>query len=143
MSDSVNKTDLLTLTAEIIAAYSEERDNFSAEDLCETIKKVHGTLSDLANQDPSSRALNTEPAVPIKKSITDDYLICLEDGKKLKMLKRHLNTHYNLSPDEYRARWGLASDYPMTAPSYAKKRSRLAKEIGLGSKTGRKKKKSA
>lgn len=142
MSDIVNKTDLLTLTTEIVAAYVEERENMSPDDLSNVIKQVFTTLSELNGQDVSLQ-MRPDPAVSIKKSITDDYLICLEDGKKLKMLKRHLNTHYNLTPDEYRVRWGLPSDYPMTAPNYAKKRSKLAKEIGLGSKTGRKKKKAA
>jgi len=79
----------------------------------------------------------TRPAVPIRKSVTPDYLICLEDGKKLKMLKRHLRSTYNMTPDEYRAKWGLASDYPMVAPNYAEQRSRFAKKIGLGRATGR------
>lgn len=102
------------------------------------IKDVFSTLQTLGSEGaPQERP---QPAVPIKKSITPDFIICLEDGKKLKMLKRHLKTSYNMSPEEYRERWGLPADYPMVAPNYAKKRSALAKKIGLGRKPGARRK---
>src|SRR5690606_21523254 len=100
------------------------------------IQKVYKTLANVNTEGPSM-AERPQPAVPIKKSVTPDYIVCLEDGKKLKMLKRHLKTAYNMSPEEYRERWGLPADYPMVAPNYAQQRSKLAKEIGLGT-TGRK-----
>ncbi len=99
---------------------------------------MHKTLAALG---PEEAAAKPEPAVPIKQSVKPEYIVCLEDGKKLKMLKRHLRTAYNMSPDEYRKKWGLPRDYPMTAPNYAKQRSQLAKKIGLGRKPGTKAKK--
>jgi predicted transcriptional regulator len=99
------------------------------------IKSVHETVQDLAS-DAAAAPTRPDPAVPISKSITPDHIICLEDGRKLKMLKRYLRSRFNLTPDEYRARWGLPSDYPMVAPNYAKRRSDFAKEIGLGRKPG-------
>jgi predicted transcriptional regulator len=96
------------------------------------IKSVHGTLCGLVTGSDDGQATAQKPAVPIKKSITADYIVCLEDGKKLKMLKRYLNSSYNMTPDQYRAKWGLPRDYPMVAPNYAAKRSEFAKKIGLG-----------
>ena len=100
------------------------------------IREVYETLS-MVGAPAEATAERPDPAVPIKKSVTPDYVICLEDGKKLKMLKRHLRTAYDMSPDEYRQRWELPGDYPMVAPNYAKQRSELAKKIGLGRKPGR------
>lgn len=136
MSETLNQSDLLELTSEIVAAHASNN-TVPARDLPEIIKAVFSTLSALGQDQIEGE--RPEPAVAIKKSVTPDYIICLEDGKKLKMLKRHLNTAYGMSPEEYRERWGLPGDYPMVAPNYAKKRSSLAKKIGLGRKPGAKK----
>ncbi len=133
MSSHANQNDLLELTAEIVSAHASNN-AVASGDLPQVIKDVYATLSTLGSAAPDVG--KPTPAVSVKKSITPDYLICLEDGKKLKMLKRHLKTAYNMSPEEYRERWGLAADYPMVAPNYAKKRSSLAKKIGLGRKPG-------
>lgn len=127
-----NKEEILVLTTEIVSAYVSNNSMGTGE-LPGLIEQVYKTLSGVDSQS-NSRADRPQPAVPIKKSVTPDYIICLEDGKQLKMLKRHLKTAYGMSPEEYRERWGLPADYPMVAPSYAEKRSRLAKEIGLGTK---------
>lgn len=128
-SDS-NTTDLLRLAGQIVSAYVSNN-TISTNELPDMIRVVHNTLSDLeSGANPVNH--NLTPAVPIKKSITPDFIICLEDGKKLKMLKRYLRSQYGMSPEDYRARWGLAPDYPMVAPNYASQRSRLAKQIGLG-----------
>ncbi|MEM7458332.1 MAG: MucR family transcriptional regulator [Pseudomonadota bacterium] len=120
---------ILECATDIVSAYVSNNPMQSAE-LPELIKDIHATLKAL---DASGGAAATlEPAVPVKKSITDDFLICLEDGKKFKSLKRHLRSKYGLSPEQYREKWGLPYDYPMVAPSYARKRSALAKEMGLG-----------
>ena len=132
MADKPNHDELLALTTEIVSAYVSNNTMPTGE-IPVLIEKIFKTLSHVGNEG-SALADRPQPAVPIKKSITDDYLICLEDGKKLKMLKRHLKTAYNMSPEEYRERWGLPADYPMVAPSYAEKRSRLAKDIGLGTR---------
>ncbi len=131
MASNPNQNDLLELTAEIVSAHASNNAVASGE-LPQVIKDVYATLSTLGETPPEPD--KPTPAIAIKKSITPDYLICLEDGKKLKMLKRHLKTSYDMSPDEYRERWGLPADYPMVAPNYAKKRSSLAKKIGLGRK---------
>ncbi len=107
----------------------------SVEDIPVVIEKVYTALGNVGNEEASA-ANRPQPAVPIKRSITPDYLICLEDGKQLKMLKRHLKTAYNMTPEEYRERWGLPADYPMVAPNYAIRRSKLAKDIGLGTRNG-------
>lgn len=120
---------IMEFASDIVSAYVSNNSIQSGE-LPSLIKDVHATLASLANGDFSTEA--KKPAVPIKKSITDDFLICLEDGKKFKSLKRHLRSKYGLSPEEYREKWGLPFDYPMVAPSYARKRSELAKEMGLG-----------
>jgi predicted transcriptional regulator len=104
----------------------------SAGDLPALIQAVHGALTGVSGQAEVVEAAPKEPAVPIKRSITPEFLICLEDGRKFKSLKRHLRTKYNMSPEDYRAKWGLAKDYPMVAPNYAKARSDLAKQMGLG-----------
>ena len=135
MSDQPSQTDLLELTAEIVSAHASNN-TVATQDLPQVIKEVFGTLSELGESGVPAEA--PTPAVPVKKSITPDFIICLEDGKKLKMLKRHLNTSYGMSPEQYRERWGLPADYPMVAPNYAKRRSTLAKKIGLGRKAGSK-----
>lgn len=123
---------LLTLTSDIVAAHVGNNP-VAVGDLPKLIETVHATLQTL--QSPAVvEEVKPEPAVPIKKSVHNDYLICLEDGKKLKMLKRHLKTAYDMSPEQYREKWGLAADYPMVAPNYAKQRSELARSIGLGTR---------
>jgi predicted transcriptional regulator len=132
MSDSNASADVLGLTAEIVAAHVSNN-AVSTADLSALIQDVYRTLSNI--ETPAAPvAEKPQPAVSIKKSITPEYLICLEDGKKLKMLKRHLKTSYDLTPEQYRERWGLPADYPMVAPNYAAHRSALAKKIGLGTK---------
>ena len=133
MTDQNNSTEILKLTAEIVAAHVSNN-TLSAAELPQLISQVHNSLSDTGKA--SSAQERPAPAVAVKKSVMPDYIVCLEDGKKLKMLKRHLKTSYDLSPEQYRERWGLPADYPMVAPNYAKRRSALAKEIGLG-KRGR------
>ena len=136
MSDQTNPSELLSLTTNIVAAHVSNN-SVAVTDLPQLIKDVYETLSGVGGGAERTVERPT-PAVPIKKSVMPDYIVCLEDGKKLKMLKRHLKTAYNMSPEEYRERWGLASDYPMVAPNYAKQRSRLAKQIGLGTRARRK-----
>ena len=123
--------ELLRMTADVVAAYVSKNTLPTAQ-LAEVINAVYGSLKGLESQVAEPPPEPVKPAVPIRKSITADYLICLEDGKKLKMLKRHLRSTYNMTPDEYRVRWGLAPDYPMVAPNYAEQRSAFAKKIGLG-----------
>lgn len=135
MAEETNKTELMGLTTQIVAAHVSNN-AVSVEDLPKLIRDVHASLTNVGDGSEPVDEKPT-PAVPIKKSITPDYLICLEDGKKLKMLKRHLKTVYNMTPDEYREKWGLPPDYPMVAPNYAKRRSKLAKEIGLGTRPRR------
>lgn len=138
MTEKVEKGKLLSLTAEIVASHVGNNRVDSAE-LPQIIQQVYSSLSSVDGAPP--RPERPQPAVPIKKSVTPDFIICLEDGQKLKMLKRHLKTAYNMSPEEYRERWGLAADYPMVAPNYASQRRELAKKIGLG--TSRRKRKRA
>ena len=123
---------LVTLTADIVAAHVSNND-VAVSDLPQLIQNVHGALSSLGKA-PAQPEVKLEPAVSIRASIKPDFIVCLEDGKKLKMLKRHLMTHYQLTPDQYRAKWGLPADYPMVAPNYAEQRRTLAKKIGLGTK---------
>ena len=133
MTDTaITKTELLALTSEIVSSHVANN-TVSTDDLTGVIESVFAKLSELAEGkvEPQEELV---PAVPIKKSVTDDYIVCLEDGKKLKMLKRHLKTAYDMTPEQYRARWGLSPDYPMVAPAYARKRQELAKQIGLGRK---------
>ena len=127
---------LITLASDIVAAHVSNN-SVSVEDVPTLISNVYGALASLGHSAPAVEA-RPEPAVSIRASIKPDYIVCLEDGKQLKMLKRHLMTHYNLTPDQYRARWNLASDYPMVAPNYAQKRRELAVKIGLGRKPGEK-----
>ena len=128
--------NLLTLTSNIVSAHLSNN-SVGTEEIPALIRKVYNTLANM-NQDNVASSERPQPAVPIKKSIHADYIVCLEDGKKLKMLKRHLKTAYNMTPEQYRERWGLPADYPMVAPNYASQRSQLAKDIGLGT-SGRKK----
>jgi predicted transcriptional regulator len=123
--------ELLRMTADVVAAYVSNN-TLPTTQLAEVINAVYSSLRGLEGQVAEPPPEPAKPAVPVRKSITPDYLICLEDGKKLKMLKRHLRSTYNMTPDEYRVRWGLAPDYPMVAPSYAEQRSAFAKKIGLG-----------
>lgn len=132
MEDMIQDDRILELTAEIVSAHVANN-SVAMADLPNLIKEVHATLASI-NDEPEVEEEVLQPAVPIKKSIQPDFIICLEDGKKLKMLKRHLKTAYDMTPDEYRQRWGLPSDYPMVAPNYAKQRSELAKTIGLGNR---------
>ncbi|KGD85842.1 MULTISPECIES: MucR family transcriptional regulator [Rhizobium/Agrobacterium group] len=130
---------LVELTADIVAAYVSNH-VVPVSDLSNLIADVHSALSNTSSPAPVATAVEKpKPPVPIKKSIEDDYLICLEDGQKFKSLKRHLMTHYNMTPEEYREKWGLPADYPMVAPAYAEARSRLAKEMGLGQRRKRSK----
>ena len=136
MLDNESAEDsLLTLTADIVAAHVSNN-SVAVNDLPNLIQNVHGALSGISGKSSAPEA-KPEPKVPIRSSVKPDFIVCLEDGKKLKMLKRHLMTHYNLTPDQYRQRWGLASDYPMVAPNYAEQRRTLAKAIGLGTKRKR------
>jgi predicted transcriptional regulator len=130
--EPVDKAEILALTSDIVSSHVANN-NVSSDDLPGLIELVYEKLVDLSKPE-SEKTVELIPAVPIKKSVTDDYIVCLEDGKQLKMLKRHLMTSYNLTPEDYRAKWGLAPDYPMVAPNYAIKRQQLAKKIGLGRK---------
>lgn len=138
----VTREELLRYATEIVAAYLG-RNKVPGDQLSDVINTVFNSLSNLdsGGADEPFRG-HLKPAVPIKRSIMPEYIVCLEDGKKLKMLKRYLRTNYNLTPDEYRTKWGLAPDYPMVAPNYAKQRSDFAKNIGLGRDTTRKSRRS-
>jgi predicted transcriptional regulator len=128
--------ELLRMTTEVVAAYVSNN-TLATGQLGDVIHAVYNSLRSLEGQVVEAPAEALKPAVPVRKSITPEYLVCLEDGKKLKMLKRHLRSTYNMTPDEYRTKWGLGSDYPMVAPKYAQQRSDFAKKIGLGRGTGR------
>jgi predicted transcriptional regulator len=129
---TMEKAELLALTSEIVSSHVANNP-VATSDLPDLIHSVYDKLSDLAGDDVEEPE-ELIPAVSIKKSVTPEYIVCLEDGKKLKMLKRHLMTAYGMTPDEYRSKWGLKADYPMVAPNYAAKRQELAKKIGLGRK---------
>ncbi|PHR58048.1 MAG: transcriptional regulator [Robiginitomaculum sp.] len=136
--DDKSSNNVLTLAAEIISSYVSNN-RVGPTELPDLIQSVYSSLIALDGENgPQAKPQN--PAVSIKRSITDEHIICLEDGKKLKMLKRYLRTRFGLSPDEYRRKWGLPADYPMVAPAYAKRRSEFAKQIGLGRGVGRRKK---
>ena len=122
--------DVLRWSAEIVAAYVAQN-NMPATGVAELIRSVHGALSNISAP-PEVEPERRKPAVPISRSVQNDFIVCLEDGKKLKMLKRYLRSHYDLSPEDYRRKWGLPADYPMVAPVYAARRSDFAKKIGLG-----------
>lgn len=127
---------LIELTAEIVAAYVGNN-TVSSSELPALIASIHGALGGVNSAAPVEVVEKQKPAVPVRRSVNTDYIICLEDGQKFKSLKRHLMTHYNLTPEQYREKWDLPSDYPMVAPAYAEARSRLAKEMGLGQKRKR------
>jgi predicted transcriptional regulator len=131
MTDTIDRSELLALTTEIVSAHAGNN-AISGGDVAGLIQSVFDTLSGLGSEETAPAALT--PAVPIKRSVTDDYIVCLEDGKKLKMLKRHLMTAYGMTPEAYRAKWGLKPDYPMVAPNYSLQRQELSKKIGLGRK---------
>lgn len=133
MTSRMEQDSLIELTAEIVAAYVSNNPVGAAE-ISDLIGRVHMALQSTASEGPEAEP--PTPAAPIKRSVTADYIVCLEDGKRFKSLKRHLNTH-GLSPSEYRARWGLPADYPMVAPNYARARSDLARQMGLGQKAAR------
>lgn len=132
MSETGERQEILELTSKIVSAHVANNP-VAAPDLAGLISSVHGALKNLGEDAPAA----LEPAVPIKKSVTPEHIVCLEDGRKFKVLKRHLRVTFGLSPAEYRAKWGLPADYPMVAPRYAEVRSKLAKQIGLGTKSGR------
>ena len=138
MSDPVT-ISLLVLTTDIVSAFVANN-SVSSSELPSLISLVHGKLNELQSGSPAAEELvdAPNPAVNPKTSITEDYIVCLEDGKRFKSLKRHLSTHYNMTPEEYRAKWGLAPDYPMVAPAYRAQRSAMAKSLGLGRKPGEK-----
>jgi len=125
------RAEIIEMTADIVSAYVGNNE-VGAADLPTLIHAVHGALKGVSATSEPVEAAAKEPAVPIKRSVTPEFLICLEDGRKFKSLKRHLRTKYNMSPEDYRAKWGLPKDYPMVAPNYARARSELAKQMGLG-----------
>ena len=134
--------DILKLATEVVAAYVSNNP-IPVSEVPAMLKTVHSTLGGLVGVSASEMQTAQKPSVPIKRSVNPDYIVCLEDGKKLKMLKRYLRSNYNMTPEEYRAKWGLPADYPMVAPNYAAQRSEFAKKIGLGrtaSSTGRRRK---
>ncbi|MBP6013163.1 MAG: MucR family transcriptional regulator [Alphaproteobacteria bacterium] len=145
-TDNGKSTDhLLQLATGIVSSYVSHNQVPMAE-VPTILKSVHSVLAGLVSGTITDTGSATKPAVPVKKSIGDDFIICLEDGKKLKMLKRYLRSNFNMSPEEYRAKWGLPADYPMVAPAYARQRSEFAKKIGLGrvpASTGRGRRKKA
>lgn len=125
------RPQLIELVSDIVSAYVAHNPVPVAE-LPRLIEQVHATLRDVEGAPPAEPKAELKPAVPVRKSVTDDHIVCLEDGKKFKSLKRHLRTRYDMSPEEYREKWGLAADYPMVAPNYARQRSDLARKMGLG-----------
>jgi predicted transcriptional regulator len=133
MTDVVDMTEtLITLTADIVSAHVSNN-SVAVADVPNLIQSIHGALAQLGQAAPEPE-VKREPAVSVRASVKPDYIVCLEDGKKLKMLKRHLMTHYDLTPEQYRAKWNLPTDYPMVAPNYAEQRRSLAKKIGLGTR---------
>ena len=136
LQNDLSEPALLRLTAGIVSAYVS-KNVLPAQQVPDVINTVFSSLTALNSTPRETQAEPLKPAVPVRKSVTPEYIICLEDGKKLKMLKRHLRSTYGMSPDEYRARWGLPADYPMVAPKYAAQRSEFAKKIGLGRSSSR------
>ncbi|MAP93858.1 MAG: transcriptional regulator [Ponticaulis sp.] len=130
-NNSSDADEIMKMTTTIVASFVANNP-VPTDSLSDLIASVHKTVTNLSGKETEAPQERPKPAVPISRSITDDHIICLEDGKKLKMLKRYLRSHYGMTPDEYRKRWGLGADYPMVAPSYTKKRSEFAKQIGLG-----------
>jgi predicted transcriptional regulator len=136
VTDITSDTDFLKLVSEIVAAYVGNNQVLASE-LPAVIKTVHSTLGSLSTTAEAESQTNQKPAVIVKKSVTPEYLVCLEDGKRLKMMKRYLRSHYGMTPEQYRTKWGLPPDYPMVASAYAAKRSEFAKKIGLGKPAAR------
>ena len=136
MSDHTEPNELLALTTDIVSSHVANN-AVQVSELPQLIQHVYAALASAGNSAAALAPSRPQPAVPVKKSVTPDFIVCLEDGKKLKMLKRHIKARYNMTPEEYRERWGLSSDYPMVAPNYAAQRSELAKQIGLGTKRSR------
>ena len=139
MSDSTTSGNFIELTAEIVSAYVSNN-SVAASDIAGLINQVHAALSRVSGAPGDAPAEPLKPAVSVKKSITPEHIVCLEDGKKFKSLKRHLRTQYNMTPEQYREKWGLGADYPMVAPNYAAARSQLAKQMGLGQQRRRRSK---
>ena len=135
MESTEQSRDLLTLTTEIVAAHVSNN-TVAVNDLPQLINQIYSSLANIGTA-PAAPAARPQPAISVKKSVQPDYIVCLEDGKKLRMLKRHLMSTYSMTPDQYRTKWALPKDYPMVAPNYARQRSRLAKEIGLGTRARR------
>lgn len=135
-STPLDADEIMRMTTDIVSSFVANNP-VPSDSLSDLITSVHKTVSSLGSPTQTQVQERPKPAVPVSRSITDDHIICLEDGKKLKMLKRYLRSHYGLTPEEYRKRWGLPADYPMVAPSYTKKRSDFAKQIGLGKVGGR------
>ena len=135
--DNASRQDIMRMTTDIVSAFTSQN-SVPSSTLTTLIGQVHETLYTLAqsNVQEDGSATRQKPAVPIRRSVNPDYIVCLEDGRKLKMLKRYLRAAFNMTPEEYRARWGLPQDYPMVAPNYAKKRSDFAKKMGLGKRSG-------
>ena len=133
MATEAPRTDLLDLTATIVAAYVSHN-TVQKPELSGLIRDVYAALNAMTGTTQMAPREEPKPAIAVKRSVTPDYIVCLEDGKKFKSLKRHLRSHYNLSPEEYREKWGLPHDYPMVAPNYAEARSQLAKKMGLGTR---------
>lgn len=129
-SGNLDNEELLRMTTDIVASFVANN-SIPSESLPDLIRNVHATVSDISGGNAKPE-VKQKPAVPVSKSVTDDFIICLEDGKKLKMLKRYLRSQYDMSPEDYRRKWGLPADYPMVAPNYSKRRSQFAKQIGLG-----------
>jgi predicted transcriptional regulator len=138
MADSSSEQSLIELTAQIVAAYIGHNSVPSGE-IANLIGEVHGALKRVVGTSAAAPADVQKPAVPVKRSIASDYIVCLEDGKKFKSLRRHLHAQYNMTPEQYRDKWGLPPDYPMVAPNYAAARSQLAKQMGLGQQRRRRK----
>jgi predicted transcriptional regulator len=138
MDETADKTNTIGLTAEIVSAYVSNN-TVASGDIPALINQVHSALLRVSNGDGQPASEPMKPAVPVKRSINPDFIVCLEDGKKFKSLKRHLRSQYNMTPEQYREKWGLAPDYPMVAPNYAAARSHLAKQMGLGQQRRRRK----
>ena len=138
MTENMEQDNLIELTADVVSAYVSNN-SIQSSDLSALISEVHTALHKTLGGPAVPEPAPQKPAVSIKKSVTPDYIICLDDGKKFKSLKRHIRTHYDLTPEDYRIKWGLPVDYPMVAPNYAKARSMLAKKMGLGQKRGKRK----
>lgn len=135
--DTLENNHFIELTADVVASYVANNP-VSTSELPSLIGEVYSAMKSAGRSEIETSSAKLKPAVPVKKSLTDDYIICLEDGKQFKSLKRHLRSHYDMSPEEYREKWGLPYDYPMVAPNYAKARSKLARDMGLGRKPGQK-----